>query len=534
MEFSYHPNGSKKTVTISSTDSLGKTSDTRYEYEENGKMNYAEKSYFRRGVYVEEKYEGTNLENRVAGGVASEVIEYNDEGKTAIKQRIVNIFDEDGILIGDETYSKEGEKISEHDFSELDGKFDTAYQKGRGDCYLLAAINSLAGSEAGSKMLENIISQENGNFVIKFPGAKIARERLIKDLKAKNPKLDVSKINIPDKYTITAEELKQAMLKSGVKYSIGDKDVLLLEIAYEKYRESVVETLDENNLKPSDYMKGFSLNLDGDDYLSAGTGSEAIFILTGQKSEVYITKDYKKTPVCYIDSDFQMHITTPSGKLENANIINKIISATNSAESNKLIEKLKKATKDGVIQNYAATAGLKVSSQEVNGKVIKGGNHAFTIKSVTDDKVILANPWNPDVDVVMSMEDFLKAAYMIEVADVSKADNTPSNSPADGVGGEDGNQPVAPSSPTNQNGTIYTVPARKGYTTLIKEKLIEQGIEPTPENIQKAKAQFKAANPGAVKVYNGVKRAWRGNEYLLKGAEVNIPQFKTDADGNVL
>ncbi len=530
MEYSYYPNGNKKEVTIHGKDSYGKSSDSKYEYDENGKITSASKSYYKRGVYVEEKYEGPNLANRVAGGVASEVIEYEDAKKTKIKQRTVNIFDKDGILIGDEIFEGNGKKVGEHNFSQLDGKFDTAYQKGRGDCYLLAAINSLANSEAGGKLLNDIISQEGENFVISFPGAKLARENLIKDLKSKNPNFNESKIRIPDKYTITPKELREAMLKSGAKYSIGDKDVLLLEIAYEKYREAVAETLDENKLKPSEYMKRFNLNLNGDDYLSAGTGSEAIFILTGKTSEVYLTNDMKNVPVCYIDSDFQMHITDSSGNLQSADSGYKAISAATTANNKNLIEKLKRATVNGTIQNYAATAGFRVSSQEVNGKVIKGGNHALTIKRVTDNEVVLANPWNPEKDVVMSMEDFLKSAYMIEVADLN------ANRSENPVGNNNGNVNIVsnnnhvsqtpPPQQNNENTTKYKVKENDGYIRLLKRELQKQGIAVTPDNIKKASEQFKKANPGAVKLYNGSVKKWKGNEYLIAGTTVNIPQFK--------
>ena len=58
------------------------------------------------------------------------------------------------------------------------------------------------------------------------------------------------------------------------------------------------------------------------------------------------------------------------------------------------------------------------------------------------------------------------------------------------------------------------------------EALKAQGIEPTPENIQKASEQFKAANQGAVHVYNGSNSQYKGNEYLLMGATVTIPKFE--------
>ena len=36
---------------------------------------------------------------------------------------------------------------------------------------------------------------------------------------------------------------------------------------------------------------------------------------------------------------------------------------------------------------------------------------------------------------------------------------------------------------------------------------------------------FAQENPDAVKTYNGRRSEWRGNEYLLKDAEILIPKF---------
>lgn len=61
----------------------------------------------------------------------------------------------------------------------------------------------------------------------------------------------------------------------------------------------------------------------------------------------------------------------------------------------------------------------------------------------------------------------------------------------------------------------------------MREKLKEQGFKATPDNIRKAKAQFESANPeGTVRTYrDGKRKEWIGNQYLLAGAKVYIPQF---------
>lgn len=69
----------------------------------------------------------------------------------------------------------------------------------------------------------------------------------------------------------------------------------------------------------------------------------------------------------------------------------------------------------------------------------------------------------------------------------------------------------------------YTVQPDESFTTVIKKALKAQGIEnPTAEQIEAAKEQFKKDNPGAVKTNRS------GYEYLLVGAEVNLPA-KVDA-----
>ena len=64
----------------------------------------------------------------------------------------------------------------------------------------------------------------------------------------------------------------------------------------------------------------------------------------------------------------------------------------------------------------------------------------------------------------------------------------------------------------------YTVQNGESFNDLIRRILKAQGIEnPTPEDIEKAKDEFKKANPDAVH------RAANGVEYLLVGDKVNLP-----------
>ena len=209
-----------------------------------------------------------------------------------------------------------------------------------------------------------------------------------------------------------------------------------------------------------------------------------------------------------------------------------------------ILDKLRKDSADGKIDDFAAAVGFNVSSQEVNGSTIKDSGHALTIRKVTDNEVILSNPWDPDTDIIMSIDDFKKAArnvYCMQLnatsqtsqapqtsqpSQPSQAPQAPSASPTGNGGG------INPSSQPQQGaeveGTKYKVQKGDGYIRLLRKALKDQGIEPTAENLKKAKEQFRAANKkGTVRKYEkGPHKEWYGNEYLLSGAEVIIPKFK--------
>ena len=136
----------------------------------------------------------------------------------------------------------------------------------------------------------------------------------------------------------------------------------------------------------------------------------------------------------------------------------------------------------------------------------------------------------------MSITDLKKAAgsiYCMQLNATSQAHQTsqsqqPPQSPPTSPTGNGGG--VNPSSQPQQGaeveGTKYKVQEGDGYIRLLRKALKDQGIEPTAENLKKAKEQFVAANPDAVHTYKGKNKKWHGNQYLLKDAEVIIPKFK--------
>ena len=526
-EFEYDENGNKVSCTIKSTDDFGRPAEVYIQYAEDGKtIKTKSETYYKRGGKVQDFYDGVNIENRV--GIPSTRIEYEDDGVT-IKRKTVNIFDDDGILIGRKIYDKDNNLIAEHDFSTVNGEFDVSNQIARGDCYFLATINSLSQTDTGHQILKDnlkIETDSNGKKVYKisFPGAKELRNKLKNGTAANGlAAIPENKIYIQDTYTITEDELRNAAKKAGSKYSAGDKDVLLMEVAYEKFRKDAYRTRTENKIPDQIQPPGLGAfsakNIKKGDFLSSGKPSDASYLITGNVSSTYCADANQNVPIVYVDADYQMHITDENGQI----LDNSKDDVTIPPQMQAMLDALEKDSEDGKIDDFAAMACFKVAQQEVNGQVTKGGGHALTITKVDKDNVYLANPWYPEQEIVMSKKDFAKSCYRLDTTAMNK--NAQNELPTN----NDNSNNVQPPKivPNTNNKPNYTVPKGKGYTTLIKEKLLEQGFKVTPENIKKARAQFESANPkGTVRTYeNGKRKDWIGNQYLLAGAKVYIPQF---------
>lgn len=255
-----------------------------------------------------------------------------------------------------------------------------------GDCYLLSSLYSLSTTTEGKVILKNNIKKEsNGNFKITLPGAIIVK----KDYEKDNKQCFITGI-----YTITKSEISRAR-KSG-KYSQGDIDVLLYELAFEKYRKEVIKT-NEANHQTSQY--GIAGQYIGDgtmaNSLNGGQGHDAMFILTGKKSKQYLVSAEN---VYAINPDSIKSISSVDSNLSRLG-------------TSRLLDNMEKNP-----GRYSVTISFKLDNGNKNY-----GYHALSISKVENGRVYFVNPWDSTKQFSLTKEELLKCTYNISILDLGES-----------------------------------------------------------------------------------------------------------------
>lgn len=309
------------------------------------------------------------------------------------------------------------DKIQEYkdNITNANGQIDNFKQGMRGDCYLLAAIDSIANTEDGQNILQkNIKKNSNGSYTITLPGAVAAKNHYIKTGYE-------DKCSITGQYTITPEAIEKAKQMSGKSYAYGDFEIIALELAMEAFRAEVAETNKALGQKSSQYIAGQIGPMSEYDTLSNGQMYDAVFILTGQKSDIYQAKKQKRkhaklyTPGEYGyvgDKKLQKGIRLSkraSGIVEVNNVYNK------DSDLQKMLDKYK-----GKEDNFSITVGVFVAIDGPDGSTKAGGGHALTVTKITDEYVEVVNPWDSTKAERIPRGDFEAMAMALNVAPVSK------------------------------------------------------------------------------------------------------------------
>lgn len=255
----------------------------------------------------------------------------------------------------------------------INGKIENSEQGELGDCFFLAQINALSDTDFGKEAIKNsIIDNNDGTYTVKLKGA--------------NKKFTISKQEILYAKTLTNNGKNT--------YSKGDDDMVLLELAFERYFNQTNEFIDDDFIKESKQellktknSKGevfecrtqISYGGFGGDFANYNSGTDIAFLLTGKQS-------FKGFP---LDKD-------------NKDTINAIL-------------KLKASNKN----NIAITFGLGELKDSSNNKVAKeykdfySDRHLSHIKSVALDdnenitSVTITNPWDNNKTITLPYEKFM-------------------------------------------------------------------------------------------------------------------------------
>ena len=368
------------------------------------------------------------LDGQYYSGMTNESIKYDDKGN--VTSRVVRDIDETGALKFQKEYDGNGNlKVAQGDYA-MDGYVGTAYQGQTGDCYLLASINSLAQGSEGQRILrENVteIVDENGKkaYKVNFPGAQIARDEL-------SGKLGKDNVFIQGSYVVTQDEMDEAN-KDVEAFSDGDQNVLLYELAFNKYRHDVKSTVEKNNINPDDTfnimgLEGYS---NPNAPIDGGFGSEAKFILTGKRSDAWFRDMRNYNSGIELDTathtaktkDNVPYISYDSGdnplKGKETTNISRFMQTANIGYSDEkldeLIKKIIEDSRDGIIDENAVTIGLYVGYADRNGF----GPHEISIVSMDENEVTFVDSNDKTLGnarkYTISMEEFKKGITSLDV-----------------------------------------------------------------------------------------------------------------------
>ncbi len=354
---SYRDDGSIKSIRkLEYNENGSKKSETNTSYRDDGSIDSIDKLEYNENGYKKSKASTSYRDDGTLYLI--DVDEYDGNGKL-IKEYQTYFNEKEEIIYDFQYETDEDNNRKEVYIPDFNNEINYTMQGQIGDCWLLAGINSLSYSEAGRKILNNAVTRnDDGSFSVYFKG-------------------------IDTTIKLEEEEIKEAR-ESG-KYSKGDNDMLVWELAFESAFNKIQN-------KETD-IKGFHLHLmaenkrpEGVKSIDGGNFEDVIYMLTG--------KDVSHA----LNIGFGILI---SNFLRNA--------AQN--------------------ENIAIQFGFDPLNFQ-NGAIVKDiyGNdiymindsHSFSIKSINGENVVIVNPWDSSKEFVISIKKLIKYGGDFEYIDLNQ------------------------------------------------------------------------------------------------------------------
>ena len=258
----------------------------------------------------------------------------------------------------------ESQSIIKTDSTTINGEIDETVSQSSitGDCWLISSIVSMSKDEKGKEIIKNSINVNDDNSVtVSFKGIGVS-------------------------YTLSQEEIAKYDTDNTTydKYSNGDNDMLVLELAAEKLWKDIKYgkvKLDTNNE---------NITAIGSDIGEGGLPSQMIYYLTGVESQEYYNEE-----------------TSELSKKEIYEILENALNSSNSVIN---------------IGIYDNVHSCKLTDGSNFSLDVGSGGHALCVTKVTKDTVTFVNPWDTSVEYTASWKEFASLGIgYVAVSDLSKA-----------------------------------------------------------------------------------------------------------------
>ncbi len=290
---------------------------------------------------------------------AEEQRKAEEERKAEQDASIFDFEDEDDSVNDNEEYNLYGVHLDEAEATgnpngtgrDLDGYIDASEQSGyTGDCWLLTGLNSMSYSEAGRQAIKDAMTfNEDGSVTINFKGVGVS-------------------------YTITKEQIAAA--NRNKRYSSGDDDVLVFEMAMEQLRNDIGAGKIQFDVNSPYYVGDTSTGRSGQSSIDGGYVEQVWYLLTGKLASQTSNPDQIKNYLSQFEQNPDSMTMSCSFK-----------------------------------GGQGDRNGFTVT--DANGNPVKlYYSHAYAVKSVDGDKVTIVNPWDSTQEIVLDKDTFAKYANL--------------------------------------------------------------------------------------------------------------------------